>query len=65
MTLAKAKLVAAAILDAGYNATIQKLDVDSWKVRATSQNMDISVGNANSLATAQSVSAMIAEVEYF
>lgn len=64
MTLAKAQAVASAIIGAGYQAHAFLRSDGEWVVRAKSNALDVPVGTANSLATSQGVTGLIAEIEY-
>lgn len=64
MDLAKMQAVSTAITNAGYNATSSQVSPGSWKVRASSSNIDIPTSSAASLATSQAVAGMVSEVEY-
>jgi hypothetical protein len=64
MTLAQAKNVASAVVDAGFNANIRKGINNEWSVTASSPTVNISVIDAANLATAQGVTGLISEVQY-
>lgn len=64
MTTVKMQAVVTAITNAGYAATTILVSAGSWRVRATSSALDIPTSSVAALATAQTVSAFVAEVEY-
>lgn len=64
MTTAKMQTVANAITNAGYDATLIQVSVGSWRVRATSPDVNIPTSSVASLATSQAVAAFISDVEY-
>lgn len=66
MTAVKAQAVSSAIIGAGFDCTVHKLDpaIDNWTVRATSALLNINVTDAAGLAVSQSIVGSIALIEY-
>lgn len=65
MTQAKAAAVVAAIVGAGYECRAVKVAENDWKVRSASANIDVNVvAIVAPFAVSQSITALVAEVEY-
>jgi hypothetical protein len=64
MTTAQMQACVTAITNAGYDAEIHKQPDGTWKVRGKSNSFNIPVASADNLAISQSVTGLIAEIEY-
>lgn len=69
ITLVKAQAVAAAVTNAGYQATVEpQFDLNgaivAWKVRAHSERSDVPVNSIKTIQDAQAVQASCRDVLY-
>ncbi len=71
MTIAKAKTVASAIIDAGYQATVVptkdaqgNILSNGWIVKAHSRDADVPLNTVKTLQDAQAVTGVVRDVVY-